>query len=48
MDQGWTPEDEAEFQRTHPRPPTTSDEELLEAETAAIAAALIALKSLVH
>ena len=40
MDQGWTPEDEAEFQRTHPRAPTTSDEELLEAETAAIVSQL--------
>ncbi len=40
MDQGWTPEDEAEFQRTHPRPPTTSDEELFEAETAAIVSQL--------
>jgi uncharacterized protein (TIGR00730 family) len=40
MDNGWTPEDEAEFQRTHPRAPTTSDEELLEAETAAIVSQL--------
>jgi uncharacterized protein (TIGR00730 family) len=40
MDNGWTPEDEEEFQRTHPRPPTTSDEELFEAETEAIVSQL--------
>ena len=33
---GWTPEDEEEFARTHPRAPTSADEELLEADTAAI------------
>ena len=31
---GWTDEDEREYRRTHPRPPTSSDEELFEAETA--------------
>jgi uncharacterized protein (TIGR00730 family) len=40
MDHGWTPEDEAEFQRTHPRAPTTSDEELFEADTPAIVSQL--------
>jgi uncharacterized protein (TIGR00730 family) len=40
MDSSWTPDDEAEFQRTHPRPPTTSDEELFEAETEAIVSQL--------
>jgi uncharacterized protein (TIGR00730 family) len=40
MDSGWTPEDEAEFQRTHPRPPTSSDEELFEADTEAIVSQL--------
>jgi uncharacterized protein (TIGR00730 family) len=40
MDHGWTPEDEAEFRRTHPRAPTTSDEELFEAETEAIVSQL--------
>src|ERR671910_3813509 len=36
----WTPEQEAEWQRTHPRPPTSTDEELLEAETQAIVSQL--------
>jgi uncharacterized protein (TIGR00730 family) len=40
MDSGWTPEDEDEFRRTHPRPPTTSDEELFEADTEAIVSQL--------
>src|SRR4051812_26559458 len=40
MDHGWTPEDEEEFKRTHPRAPTTSDEELFEAETEAIVSQL--------
>ena len=40
MDSGWTPEDEAEFRRTHPRPPTSSDEELFEADTPAIVSQL--------
>jgi uncharacterized protein (TIGR00730 family) len=40
MDKGWTDADEAEFRRTHPRPPTTSDEELLAADTAAIVSQL--------
>ena len=37
---GWTEEDEREYRRTHPRPPTTSDEELFEAETEAIVSQL--------
>ncbi len=37
---GWTDEDEREYRRTHPRPPTTSDEELFEAETEAIVSQL--------
>ncbi len=37
---GWTPEDEEEFLRTHPRAPTSADEELLEADTAAIVSQL--------
>jgi len=36
----WTDADEEEFQRTHPRPPTSDDEELLEADTPAIVSQL--------
>ncbi len=36
----WTPEDEDAFRRSHPRPPRSADEELLEAETAAIVSQL--------
>src|SRR5215217_9409406 len=36
----WTEEDEEEFRRTHPRPPTTLDEELLEADSPAIVSQL--------
>jgi uncharacterized protein (TIGR00730 family) len=36
----WTEADEEEFRRSHPRPPTSSDEELLEAETQAIVSQL--------
>jgi hypothetical protein len=36
----WTPEQEAEWRRTHPRAPTSTDEELLEAETQAIVSQL--------
>ena len=36
----WTPEQEAEWQRTRPRAPTSTDEELLEAETQAIVSQL--------
>src|SRR5918995_3552434 len=36
----WTPQQEAEWRRTHPRPPTSTDEELLEAETQAIVSQL--------
>jgi uncharacterized protein (TIGR00730 family) len=32
----WTPADEEEFRSSHPRPPRSADEELLEAETDAI------------
>jgi uncharacterized protein (TIGR00730 family) len=37
---GWTAADEEEFLRTHPRPPTSADEELLEADTPAIVSQL--------
>jgi uncharacterized protein (TIGR00730 family) len=36
----WTEADEEEFRRTHPRPPRTSDEELLEADSPAIVSQL--------
>ena len=36
----WTEEQEAEWRRTHPRPPTSTDEELLEADTQAIVSQL--------
>ena len=36
----WTPEDEDAFRRSHPRPPRSAAEELLEAETAAIVSQL--------
>ena len=36
----WTPADAEEFLRTHPRRPTSGDEELLEAETPAIVSEL--------
>src|SRR5829696_2226260 len=36
----WTPEQESEWRRTHPRAPTSTDEELLEAETQAIVSQL--------
>jgi uncharacterized protein (TIGR00730 family) len=36
----WTPDDEEAFRRTHPRPPRSADEELLEAETEAIVSQL--------
>ena len=38
--EGWSEADEEEFRRSHPRPPTSSDEELLEAETQAIVSQL--------
>jgi uncharacterized protein (TIGR00730 family) len=37
---GWTEADAEEFRRGHPRPPTSADEELLEAETPAIVSQL--------
>jgi uncharacterized protein (TIGR00730 family) len=40
MERRWTEEDEAEYRRTHPRPPTSADEELLEADTSAIVSQL--------
>ena len=39
-DLNWTEADEEEFRRTHPRPPTTLDEELLEADSPAIVSQL--------
>jgi uncharacterized protein (TIGR00730 family) len=39
-DLNWTDADEEEFRRTHPRPPTSSDEELLEADSPAIVSQL--------
>jgi uncharacterized protein (TIGR00730 family) len=39
-DLNWTPADEEEWRRTHPRPPTSSDEELLEADSPAIVSQL--------
>jgi uncharacterized protein (TIGR00730 family) len=39
-DQHWTRADEEEFRRTHPRAPTSSDEELLEADSPAIVSQL--------
>jgi uncharacterized protein (TIGR00730 family) len=39
-DLSWTEADEEEFRRSHPRPPTSADEELLEAETPAIVSQL--------
>ena len=36
----WTPADEEEWKRTHPREPTTADEELFEADTPAIVSQL--------
>ena len=36
----WTPEQADEWKRTHPRPPTSTDEELLEADTQAIVSQL--------
>jgi uncharacterized protein (TIGR00730 family) len=36
----WTPADEEEFRRTHPREPTSADEELFEADTPAIVSQL--------
>jgi uncharacterized protein (TIGR00730 family) len=40
MDRDWSDEDEEQFRRTHPRPPTSADEELFEAETEAIVSQL--------
>ena len=40
MERRWTEEDEAEYRRTHPRPPTSADEELLEADSTAIVSQL--------
>src|SRR5215216_3244672 len=39
-DLNWTEADEEEFQRSHPRPPTSADEELLEADSPAIVSQL--------
>ena len=39
-DLNWTAADEEEFRRTHPRAPTSSDEELLEADSPAIVSQL--------
>jgi uncharacterized protein (TIGR00730 family) len=39
-DVAWTDADQQEFRHTHPRPPTSSDEELLEAESPAIVSQL--------
>ncbi len=39
-DLNWTEADEEEFRRTHPRAPTSSDEELLEADSPAIVSQL--------
>jgi uncharacterized protein (TIGR00730 family) len=36
----WTPADEEEWRRTHPRPPTSADEELLDADSPAIVSQL--------
>ena len=36
----WTQADEEEWKRTHPRPPTSADEELLDADTPAIVSQL--------
>jgi uncharacterized protein (TIGR00730 family) len=36
----WTKADEEEWRRTHPRPPTSADEELLDADTPAIVSQL--------
>jgi uncharacterized protein (TIGR00730 family) len=38
--ESWTEADEEEFRRTHPRPPTSADEELLEADSPAIVSQL--------
>jgi uncharacterized protein (TIGR00730 family) len=39
-DLAWTEADQEEFRRTHPRPPTSADEELFEADTPAIVSQL--------